>query len=82
MGNTCSSRQRGTIKKKGRGGCNKRMSGGYMYSRKASLASKKRFTKRVSRSKIGTKGKKKCKHVKGTKRRQKCRQKRKRKRKR
>jgi hypothetical protein len=79
MGNSCQ-RQRGTRKIRGGCGCNKRMSGGYMYSRKASLAAKKRFTKRVSRSKRRTKGKKKCKHVKGTKHRQKCRQKLKRKR--
>lgn len=45
--------------------------GGYMYSRKASLAAKKRFSRRVSKSKTYRKTKGKKRRVKRTKRRKK-----------
>jgi len=45
--------------------------GGYMYSRKASLAAKKRFSIRVSKSKTYRKTKGKKRRVKRTKRRKK-----------
>jgi len=72
MGNSqCQKQAGGTRKRKGGcGGCaSPTQSGGYMYSRKASLAAKRRLSQRVSKSKTYRKTKGQKRRQKRTKRR-------------